>query len=56
MPPRKKKPVEVEIYMTLKEAEEYLKKMDEWGTLRSMDRDTIIKWACYLKQHESKKN
>ena len=55
MPPRKKKSVEVEVYMTLGEATEYLKKMDEWGTLRNMDSDTVIRWACYLKHHEDSK-
>lgn len=36
--------------MTLLEAEQYLRKMDEWHGVSTMDREIIIKWAEYLKK------
>ncbi len=41
--------------MSLQEATEYLKHMDEWWTLRNMDRETVLAWAHYLYNHEMKK-
>jgi hypothetical protein len=43
--------------MTLLEAEKYLRKIDEWHGVVKMERDTIIKWAMFLKsKEEAKKN
>jgi len=39
--------------MSLEEATAYLKKMNEWESVVSLDRETIIKWAEFLKNRES---
>jgi len=39
--------------MSLEAATTYLKKMNEWESVVSLDRDTIIKWAEFLKNRES---
>lgn len=39
--------------MSLEEATAYLKKINEWESVVSLDRDTIIKWAEFLKNRES---
>lgn len=57
MPPRKKKQVnDNEQIMSLEEATEYLKKMEEWWVLRNESRETVIKWANHLYHHENNKN
>jgi hypothetical protein len=35
--------------MTLEQATNYLKKLNEWESARKFDRETIIKWAEFLK-------
>lgn len=40
--------------MTLLEAEKYLRNIKEWDGVTTMERDTIIKWAEYLKNLEIK--
>jgi hypothetical protein len=42
------------ISMTLDEAAEYLKRLGEWWAIRNCSRDTLIKWATYLKEHGAK--
>lgn len=42
--------------MTLLEAETFLRKMGEWHSVVKMDRETIIKWAEFLKAKEKAKN
>lgn len=39
--------------MTLAEAETYLRKVGEWHGVVTMPRDTIIKWATFLKNREN---
>ena len=39
--------------MTLSEAETYLRKVGEWHGVVCMPRDTIIKWAMFLKNRET---
>lgn len=41
--------------MTLLEAEQYLRSIKEWDGMAVMERETIIKWAQYLKDKEIKK-
>lgn len=41
--------------MTLLEAETFLRKMGEWHGVVKMDRETIIKWAEFLKAKEKSK-
>lgn len=41
--------------MTLAEAEQFLRKIGEWHEAVKMDRDTIIKWATFLKNKEQNK-
>lgn len=38
--------------MSLQEATEYLKKIDEWESVWRLERDTIIKWAEFLKKKD----
>ncbi len=40
--------------MSLEEATNYLKKLNEWESARKFDRETIIKWAEYLKNKGAK--
>ncbi len=42
--------------MNLEQATTYLKKMGEWESVWRMDRDTILKWAEFLKNRETKSN
>jgi hypothetical protein len=42
----------VETNMSLQEATTLLKKLGEWETVWHLDRDTIIKWASFLKERE----
>ena len=37
------------ITLTMEEATAYLKQIKEWDTVAKMDRETIIKWAEFLK-------
>ena len=39
------------VTMTLEQATEHLKKLGEWWAIRNCNRDTVIKWASYLKEH-----
>ena len=41
--------------MTLSEAETYLRKIGEWHGVVKMDRETVIKWAEFLKAKGVKK-
>lgn len=41
--------------MTLAEAEQFLRKIGEWHDVVKMDRETIIKWAIFLKSKEKNK-
>lgn len=41
------------VNMNLDEATTFLKKMGEWDSVWRMERDTIIKWANFLKERES---
>lgn len=36
--------------MSLEEATEYLKKIGEWESVWRLERDTIIKWAEFLRK------
>lgn len=38
--------------MTMIEAEQILRKLGEWHGVVGMERETIIKWATYLKNKE----
>lgn len=38
--------------MSLIEAEKFLRKVGEWHDVVKMDRETIIKWATFLKNKE----
>lgn len=40
------------VNMNLDEATTFLKKMGEWDSVWRMERDTIIKWANFLKERE----
>jgi len=40
--------------MTLEEATNFLKKLNEWESARKFDRETIIKWAEFLKNKNAK--
>lgn len=40
--------------LTLEEATNYLKKIGEWETAWKFDRETIIKWAEFLKNKNAK--
>ena len=42
--------------MSLMEAEKFLRDVGEWHGVVKMDRDTIIKWAMFLKTKQLKKN
>jgi hypothetical protein len=35
--------------LTFIEAEQYLRKIEEWHSVSHLDRDIIIKWAQFLK-------
>jgi len=39
--------------MTLAEAETYLRKVGEWHDVVKLERETIIKWAEFLKKKEN---
>ena len=39
----------------LQEAETYLRKNDEWNSVKNMDRQIIINWANFLKNKEGAK-
>lgn len=39
--------------MSMEEATTYLKKLNEWESVWNMERDTIIKWAEFLKKKEN---
>lgn len=39
--------------MTLEEATAFLKKIKEWESVVNFDRDTIIKWAEFLKKKKA---
>ncbi len=41
--------------MTLEQASEYLKSLGEWWAVRNCPRETMIKWANYLKEHGATK-
>lgn len=51
----KTKPKE-SVTMTLLEAEQFLRKIDEWNNVVKMERDIIIKWAMFLKDKQENKN
>ena len=36
--------------MSLSEAEQYLRSIDEWHPVSTFPRETIINWATYLKK------
>lgn len=38
--------------MNLEEATKYLKKIHEWESVCRLDRDTVLKWAEFLKNRE----
>lgn len=38
--------------MSLEEATEYLKKIGEWDSVWRLERDTIVKWAEFLKKKD----
>jgi hypothetical protein len=40
------------VNMNLEEATTFLKKIGEWESAWRMERDTIIKWANFLKERE----
>lgn len=42
--------------ITLLEAEQILRKFNEWHSVAKMDRETIIKWALYLENLEQEKH
>jgi hypothetical protein len=46
---------QAELLMSMDDAITYLKKMDEWDAIRNMDRETVIKWASFLKNREESK-
>jgi hypothetical protein len=55
---KKEKPLnykDPEASMTMEEATTFLKKLGEWEGIWHMDRDTIIKWAEFLKKKEATK-
>ena len=55
---KKEKPLnykDPEAPMTMEEATTLLKKLGEWEGIWHMDRDTIIKWAEFLKKKEATK-
>lgn len=39
--------------MTMDEATAYLKSIKEWESVWKLDRETIIKWAEFLKKREA---
>lgn len=41
--------------MNLEQATDYLKSEGEWESVWRLDRETIIKWAIFLKNREKKK-
>lgn len=41
--------------MSMEEATTLLKSLGEWESVWNMERDTIIKWAEFLKKKEAKK-
>lgn len=49
-----KKEKETKETMTLEEATNFLKKLNEWESARKFDRETIIKWAEFLKNKNAK--
>lgn len=42
--------------ITLAEAEKFLRKVDEWHSVKHLNRDLILKWATFLKEREGKKD
>jgi hypothetical protein len=52
--PLKMKEKEKKEKLTLEEATAYLKKLGEWETAWKFDRETIIKWAEFLKNKNAK--
>ena len=50
----KEKKKEKEPTMSLEEATFYLKKLGEWESAWKFDRETIIKWAEFLKSKNAK--
>lgn len=42
--------------MNLEEATSYLKKIGEWESASKFNRETILKWANFLKDREENKN
>lgn len=40
--------------LTFIEAEQYLRKIEEWHSVSHLDRDIIIKWAQFLKNKNTK--
>jgi len=42
--------------MSLIEAEKYLRKIGEWHDVVKMDRETVIKWATFLKKREEEQS
>lgn len=49
----KEKEKETKVSMTLEQATDYLKKLNEWESARKFDRETIIKWAEFLKSKKA---
>jgi hypothetical protein len=43
------------IELTLLEAEKFLRKIDEWNSVKHLNRELVIKWATFLKERETKK-
>lgn len=52
MTKKDKSPKDTSPSMTLEEAATLLKKLKEWDGVCNMERETIIKWAEYLKKHK----
>lgn len=53
---KKEKPLnykDPETPMTLLEAEKYLRSIKEWEGMTQIDRETVIKWAEFLKKREA---
>jgi len=46
---------EPERIATLQDAETYLRKVDEWNSVKQMERQTILDWANFLKGKETTK-
>jgi hypothetical protein len=41
--------------MTIEEATAYLKSIDEWESVWRLERETILKWAEFLKERKVEK-